>query len=383
MQLGLEEGQHLGGFGCGFEVAAMSSYRCDREDGGGNGPRLLVLGVTADCNLRCRYCYAHGGEGKAHMSEEVASRAVDLMAEGSEKFKIQFTGGEPLLNLDLIEKVLRHLEEGGVDALCQVQTNGTLITAEMADRLKGLGIGVGVSLDGPQGSDRQLRPFADGNESLRTAVQGIKNLGDAGIRIGVTCVLTKLSIRGLPALVDLASYLGNVDGITLDLVRPVGRAGQDLLPDPVLAARYLDAAIDRAEMICQMGGNRVKFRELERMRHILSTGQGQRHHCYFDACQSLVVTPAGEVYSCPSLLRPEFRLGDIMDPSLGEYLRSGLEHAIDIIEPHLPCRRCPNGWLCGGSCPAYAFSMGGDVGLECAVKGVFMRHAREAAKQHE
>jgi len=361
----------------------MSSYRCDGEDGGGNGPRLLVLGVTADCNLRCRYCYARGGEEKAHMSEEVARRAVDLMAERSEKFKIQFTGGEPLLNLNLIEKVLRHLEEGGVDALCQVQTNGTLITAEMADRLKGLGMGVGVSLDGPQGSDCQLRPFADGNESLRTAVQGIKNLGDAGIRVGVTCVLTALSIRGLPALVDLASYLGNVDGITLDLVRPVGRAGQDLLPDPVLAARYLDAAIDRAEMICQMGGNRVKFRELERMKHILSTGQGRRHHCYFDACQSLVVTPAGEVYSCPSLLRPEFQLGDIVDPSLGEYLQSGLEHAIDIIEPYLRCRRCPESWLCGGSCPAYAFSMGGDVGLECAVKGVFMRHAREAAKQHE
>lgn len=70
----------------------MSSYRCDGEDGGGKGPRLLVLGVTADCNLRCRYCSARGGEEKAYMSEVVARRAVDLMTEGSEKFKIQFTG---------------------------------------------------------------------------------------------------------------------------------------------------------------------------------------------------------------------------------------------------------------------------------------------------
>ncbi|OPY56638.1 MAG: molybdenum cofactor biosynthesis protein A [Methanosaeta sp. PtaU1.Bin055] len=361
---------------------AMSSYRCDGKEGGGNGLRLLVLGVTADCNLRCRYCSARGGEEKAHMSEEVARRAVDLMAERSKKFKVQFTGGEPLLNLDLIEKVVLYLEEGGADALCQVQTNATLITAEMADRLKGLGIGVGVSLDGPPGSD-DLRPSADGGGSVGAAVAGIKNLGDAGIRVGMTCVLAASNFMKLPALVELASYLGNVDGITLDPVRPVGRAGREMVPDPATAARYLDMAIDRAEMICQMGGNRVKFRELERMKLVLSAGNRRLCHCQFDACQSLVVTPGGEVYSCPSLLSPEFRLGDIMDPSIGGGLLEGLKDARDIIEPHLPCRRCPDFWLCGGSCPAYSFSMSGDVGLECAIKGVFMRRARKAATMDE
>lgn len=361
----------------------MSINRDDGEKSGGSlgdGPRLLVLAVAADCNLRCRYCYACGGDEKTHMSWPVARRAVDLMVEHSDRFKVQFTGGEPLLNLDLVEKVLSYLEDGGVDARCQVQTNATLISTEMADRLKGLGIGVGVSLDGLPGPNDRLRPFADGSGSAGAAVAGIKNLGDAGIRVGMTCVLTALNVRGLPALVALASYLGNVDGITLDLVRPAGRAGRDMVPDPALAARYLDAAIERAEMITRVGGHRVKFRELERMRRILSAGRGRRYHCYFDACQSLMVTPGGEVYSCPSLLLPEFRLGDIMDPCIGTDLRDGLEHAREIIESPLRCRRCSEGWLCGGSCPAYVFSTGGDVEVECAIKGVFMRHAREAAE---
>lgn len=361
----------------------MSIYRDDGEKSGGglgDGPRLLVLGVTADCNLRCRYCYACGGDEKTHMSWPVARRAVDLMLEHSDRFKVQFTGGEPLLNLGLVEKVLLYLEDGGVDARCQVQTNATLISTEMADRLKGLGIGVGVSLDGLPGPNDRLRPFADGSGSAGAAVAGIKNLGDAGVRVGMTCVLTALNVRGLPALVALASYLGNVDGITLDLVRPVGRAGRDMVPDPALAARYLDAAIERAEMIARMGGHRVKFRELERMRRILSAGRGRRYHCYFDAGQSLMVTPGGEVYYCPSLLLPEFRLGDIMDPCLGTDLRDGLEHAREIIESPLRCQRCSDGWLCGGSCPAYVFSTGGDVEVECAIKGVFMRRAREAAE---
>jgi uncharacterized protein len=312
----------------------MSGYRSDGEKvyRAEGDPKLLVLGVTADCNLRCTYCYAGGGDEKTHMSWQVARRAVDLMVEQSERFKIQFTGGEPLLNLDLIEKVLLYLEDGGVDARCQVQTNATLINANMAERLKNLQIGVGVSLDAMASSGGRLRPFADGGESARAAVDGIKALGDVGIRVGMTSVLTSSNVMGLPSLVELASYLGNVEGITLDLVRPVGRAAWDMAPDPDLAARCLDEAIERAELISRIGGRRVEFRELERMRRVLSAGRGRRHHCYFDACQSLVVTPRGGVYSCPSLLLPEFRLGDVMDPCIGDDLRDGLLRAKEIIK---------------------------------------------------
>lgn len=359
----------------------MSGYRSDEEKScrAEGDPKLLVLGVTADCNLRCEYCYASGGDVKTHMSWQVARRAVDLMIEQSEKFKIQFTGGEPLLNLDLIEKVLIYLEDGGVDVRCQVQTNATLINAEMAERLKDLGIGVGVSLDGLAGSGGGLRPFADGRESARAAVAGIKALGGAGIRVGMTSVLTSSNVMGLPSLVELASYLGNVEGITLDLLRPAGRAERDMAPDPDLASHYLDQAIDRAEMISRIGGRRIEFRELERMVHVLSAGKTRRHHCRFDACQSLVVTPKGEIYSCPSLLLPEFRLGDVMDRGIGDDLRDGLMRTREIIKQPSRCRRCPDGWLCGGPCPAYGFVMKGDVRLECAVKGVFMRRARKAA----
>jgi len=362
----------------------MSSYRCDGEKGCQveGDQKLLVLGVTADCNLRCEYCYACGGDKKTHMSWQVARRALDLMIEQSGRFKIQFTGGEPLLNLDLIDKVLLYLEDGGVDARCQVQTNATLINAEMAERLKNLKIGVGVSLDGLAGSGGRLRPFADGGESARAAVEGIKSLGDVGIRVGMTSVLTSSNVMELSSLVELASYLGNVEGITLDLLRPVGRADGDMAPDPDLAARCLDEAIERAEMVSRIGGRRVEFRELKRMERVLSTGRARRHHCYFDACQSLVVTPGGGVYSCPSLLLPEFRLGDVMDPRIGDHLLDEMLRTREIIKQPSRCRRCPDGWLCGGPCPAYGFAMKGNVRLECAVKDVFMRHARKAAGRH-
>jgi len=73
----------------------MSIYRDDGEKSGcgrEDGPSLLVLAVAADCNLRCRYCYAGGGDEKTHMSWPVARRAVDLMVEHSDRFNVQFTG---------------------------------------------------------------------------------------------------------------------------------------------------------------------------------------------------------------------------------------------------------------------------------------------------
>ncbi len=70
------------------------------------GLKELVLWVTTDCNLRCRYCYANGGDKAEYMDWQVAKQTLDIMLSHSDGFKIQFAGGEPLLNIDLIEQVV-------------------------------------------------------------------------------------------------------------------------------------------------------------------------------------------------------------------------------------------------------------------------------------
>ncbi len=89
-----------------------------------------------------------------------ARRAIDVMAECFDGFKIQFTGGEPLLNLGLIERAVDYLDEMGLQVPCQVQTNATLITPDVAGRLQSLKIGIGVSLDGPPSVNDRIRPFS-------------------------------------------------------------------------------------------------------------------------------------------------------------------------------------------------------------------------------
>ncbi|MGV8088778.1 MAG: radical SAM protein [Methanothrix sp.] len=342
-------------------------------------PGLLALSVTSDCNLRCRYCYARGGESSASMNWITARRAIDVMAECFDGFKIQFTGGEPLLNLNLIEWAVDYLSELGLHVPCQVQTNATLITSDVAGRLNDLKIGIGVSLDGPPSVNDRIRPFSNGRGSTRSALKGIMALRDEGIRIGTTCVLSRANARALAGLVELCSYLGNVEGIAIDFLRQTGRGGNWMQPDAAVASRSIEAAIERAEGLVQMGGSLVRFRELERMRNTVEEGRERLHHCYFDACRSVVVMPGGKAFVCPSMLRPELRLGNIEEQDFAKGLIGRMVRARRTVQDPLECRTCRDRWLCGGPCLAHCVPES-NLGVECAVKMVFMRHARTKLK---
>ena len=354
--------------------------RCRESDGA--SPGLLILWVTTDCNLRCRYCYACGGERKEYMGWPVAKRAIDLMAARPGKFKVQFAGGEPLLNMALIEQVIRYMEDGQIGSGYQIQTNGTLVTESVARRLKELHIAVGVSLDGLPAVNDRLRPFPDSRGSTGAVVAGITNLGKAGIRTGLTCVLSTENIAGLPGLVDMASYLGNIEGISIDVLRPAGRARQAMRATPEMAARYLDAAIQRADQIAAMGGPAVKFREVERMRYMLAAGHARQYRCYFDACQSVMVTPGGDAYPCASLRGPEFLLGNVSEECFGDSLHERLAMAKTVIGLPAMCLGCSDRELCGGPCPAGTYGMAGNTDVECAVRKVFARHAALSQGRH-
>ena len=130
---------------------------------------------------------------------------------------VQFAGGEPLLNWELIEAVTEYVEKQRPGTRLQLQTNGISMDRQKADYIREHKIATGVSLDGiPEVNERLRGRTAE-------AVAGIRTLGEAGVYVNLNAVVTSVNVQKLPQLVDFAWYLESVAGIGLDLLRAAGR----------------------------------------------------------------------------------------------------------------------------------------------------------------
>lgn len=71
--------------------------------------------VTKDCQLACKYCYLVGKNTKERMSWEVAKQAINYILDHEEDFREEsvvwdFIGGEPFLEIELIDKICDYLK---------------------------------------------------------------------------------------------------------------------------------------------------------------------------------------------------------------------------------------------------------------------------------
>lgn len=324
--------------------------------------KLLVLRLTERCNLRCAYCYAAREDGPVlDMDEQTALRAVELCCPPGGKLRIQFTGGEPLLRLELMEAVAAYGRKTGRLLTLSVQTNGTLLTDAVCRRLKAIRCGVGVSLDGA-GEANALRVFPDGSASFEAAVQGIRTLGAAGLRCGLTAVVTRVNAARLGQLADLALYLGNVAGVGLDLFRPLGRgSGQALSPDSDELKQGVTALARQAEALA-LAGIPFRFRELEQLKKRRALPTCGEHYCFAQTGASFALDGRGDWWPCSSLAgRDGYCLGNIKD---------GLPRdraCISGLAAPARCRSCEAYAICLGGCPAGRTAQGMRDELTCVL----------------
>lgn len=77
--------------------------------------KSITFIVTKDCQLACKYCYLVGKNEKERMSFDVAKQAIDYILEHENDFKEEsvvwdFIGGEPFLEIDLIDRICDYLK---------------------------------------------------------------------------------------------------------------------------------------------------------------------------------------------------------------------------------------------------------------------------------
>ena len=160
---------------------------------------VVVWNVTRRCNLKCLHCYAQATAGPAQ-DELSHQAALDLLRDLKDFGApvILFSGGEPLLRPDLFDLVDRAVAHG---MRAVISTNGTLISRDLAWRLKDLGLSyVGISLDGAAAVHDRFRGESG---SFAAAMAGVRHCREMGLKVGLRFTVSRLNYREVPAIFDL------------------------------------------------------------------------------------------------------------------------------------------------------------------------------------
>ncbi len=154
----------------------------------------VVYKVAERCNINCTYCY-YFNMGEETALERPARASIDVtdalarwIAQGCEDLsipctKVTFHGGEPTLmgvkRFGDACRRLRDIIQPAATVLLSIQTNGTLLDDQWVAAFIEHGVGVGVSIDGPQAANDRFRLDHRGRSSFRKTEQAIQRLVEA------------------------------------------------------------------------------------------------------------------------------------------------------------------------------------------------------------
>ena len=146
--------------------------------------------VTQSCQLSCKYCYLVGKNHNNKMNIEVAKKMVDIVLSNStfqncQSAVFDFIGGEPLLEIDLINDVLKYLDQRLIQLQhhwtdkysINITTNGLLYHKEEVQKLinkYNKRLTISISIDGTQQKHDLNRIYSNGKGSWKDIQDNVK-----------------------------------------------------------------------------------------------------------------------------------------------------------------------------------------------------------------
>lgn len=358
---------------------------------------LLIKPASADCNLRCPYCfYLDRSElypdSRVHrMSLDVLERVIPTyMATDQPQYAFGWQGGEPtLMGVEFFRKVVelqqRYGKSGSVVSN-GLQTNAILIDDEFAEHFAEYNFLVGVSLDGPEEIHDKYRVNAAGCGSHADVLRGIECLKRNKIEFNVLCLVNAANVGQGGAVYR---YLRDL-GLFYHQYIPCVEFGPDdgqLLPFAVTGEEWGRFLCEVFDEWVRADTRMVSIRLFDSILALMV--DGVRNVCCIsgDCRQYFVVEHNGDVYPCDFFVDADKKLGNVMECGIWDGLFESpmyREFGGRKSRWNEQCGMCRYLEYCQGDCLKHRMSKGSSsAGLSVLCDGwrMFFEHALPGLKR--
>ena len=338
--------------------------------------KALCLHVSHDCNLRCKYCFAATGDfgvKRTLMSTGTGKKAIDFIIEASgnrRNLEIDFFGGEPLMNFEVVKEITAYAEEKGRERnknfRFTLTTNALLLNEENKKFINEHMGNIVLSIDGRQQVNDRMRFRVDGSGCYDAILPKIKDMADSRgqDKYYVRGTFTRENLDFSKDVLHLADQ--GFKQISVEPVVAGKDSGYDIREEdlPVLFEEYEKLALEYVKR--HKEGNGFNF-----FHFMVDLSQGPCAIKRLKGCGSgheyVAVTPEGDIYPCHQFVgMDDFKIGNVNSgPDLNKSTVDRFKSAN--INNNEACRSCWAKFYCSGGCAANAYQFNGDIGKPYAI----------------
>ena len=318
----------------------------------------LVLMVTADCNLGCRYCYIGKRAGRVMplaFAQKAVERSLNSLDEGG-KLELGFFGGEPLLEPWLVEATAdyarRRSGETGRGLAMHLTTNGTLAGGAAWEVLQRDDIHIAVSCDGLADIHDRNRTTFGGRGTWQQVQETLRLLLAAGRDPWVVMVVGPDTVQQLAPSICFLADMG------VSFIQPSLNLWSSWAPE---ALEHLERALAECADIWRQAEGRPGIGWFDEMGAAMAGIPGDTcARCAFGAGQ-IAVTPTGNLYPCERLVADDEADNPWRMPGHVANGQDFLAYRPCQARSHPSCDACTIRDICGTTCRCSNYVRTGDV----------------------
>ncbi|MDR1467302.1 MAG: radical SAM protein [Oscillospiraceae bacterium] len=319
--------------------------------------KKLFLHVSHNCNLGCPYCYAEGGDygrNKQMMSLKTAFDSINYTMQKDPDLKeisIDFFGGEPLLNFQVIEQFIESVELKYLSVKFKygIVTNGTVMNDKIKNMMKKHQFHVMITIDGPKEYHDLQRVYANGKGSFDELV---KNLPDFKESANYLCARVVYG-RKNNNLYKIFKYIYEELDIHDISYRPVMTDLEEYKLDAESENFAIESLIKSFDYFLEkkLDGKEIESKFFSEQILKLMDRKIKKSFCDFGNFMS--ITPEGNMYPCTHFVyNDKFEIGNIYKISENtDVLKNCKKSSCAKYEP---CKSCWILGLCSGGCKGSA-----------------------------